>query len=175
MNLYEILMDTNVVKSINNNLEYLLEIIPEIKFMIGFEHKHPHHHLDVWQHTLLALSESEPNFDIRLSLLLHDVGKPFSYQEEDNIRHFKGHAEVSATMSIKILKRLNFDEEYVNKICFYIRNHDEEITDELIKDNPNIALTMFKIQKSDALAHNPNKLEKRKIYLETISKKNRHV
>ena len=54
--------------------------------MIGFEHKHPHHHLDVWNHTLLALSYSPKDFDIRLVLLLHDIGKPHSYQDEE-IRH----------------------------------------------------------------------------------------
>ena len=51
MNIKEILMEDDIVKSINNNLEELLLLIPEIKYMIGFEHKHPHHHLDVWEHT----------------------------------------------------------------------------------------------------------------------------
>lgn len=44
--LYEILISEDIVSSINENLDYLLEIIPEIKPMIGFEHKHPHHHPD---------------------------------------------------------------------------------------------------------------------------------
>ena len=76
--------------------------------MIGFEHNHPHHHLDVWNHTLYALSLSENNFDIRLSLLLHDIGKPFSYQD-DEIRHFHNHPYVSFIMSKSILSRLGFN------------------------------------------------------------------
>ena len=43
MNLYSILMSDDVILEINNNLEYILNIIPEIKPMIGFDHKHPHH------------------------------------------------------------------------------------------------------------------------------------
>ena len=70
MTLEEILLSDNIIESINNNIDYLLKIIPEIKDMIGFDHKHPHHHLDVWNHTLLALSLSPKDFDIRLSLLL---------------------------------------------------------------------------------------------------------
>ena len=89
MNLYDILMADNIVESINENLDYLLQIIPEIKYMIGFDHKHPHHHLDVWKHTLLALSNSQQIFDVRLTLLLHDIGKPFSYQTDGEIRHYK--------------------------------------------------------------------------------------
>ena len=60
--IYHILMDEDVVSSINKNIDYLLDVIPEIKDMIGFEHRHPHHHLDVWKHTLLALSLSDKDF-----------------------------------------------------------------------------------------------------------------
>ena len=73
MDLKAILLSDDVVKSIKENLKYLEEIIPEIKCMYGFEQHHPHHHLDVWNHTLLALSLSKKDFDVRLCLLLHDI------------------------------------------------------------------------------------------------------
>lgn len=171
MKLNDILTSKDVTNSINNNLEYLLQLIPEIKNMIGFDHMHPHHHLDVWNHTLLALSKSDDNFDIRLSLLLHDIGKPFSYQQEDSIRHFKGHPDKSAEMAFNILKRLDFDEEYINKICFYIKYHDTPIDESLIASDYETALCLYKIQMADALAHNPDKLEKRKKYLKEIEEK----
>lgn len=101
--LYNILMKDDVVKSINDNLDDLLSLIPELKDMLGFEHKHPHHHLDVWNHTLHALSLSEKDFIIRLVLLLHDIGKPYSYQEGE-VRHFKKHLTISVYMSFNILK-----------------------------------------------------------------------
>lgn len=170
MNLQAILLSNDVVKSINNNLDYLLQIIPEIKSMIGFEHKHPHHHLDVWNHTLLALSLSECDFDIRLCLLLHDIGKPFSYQDEE-VRHFKNHPKVSSDMSKTILKRLNYDEEYIDYICYLIENHDTPISSDQIKNNYDLCLKLYKIQKCDALAHHPDKLEKRKEYLNKTKEK----
>lgn len=166
--LYEILCSENVVESINNNLEYLLGIIPEISYMIGFEHKHPHHHLDVWNHTLLALSMSDNDFDIRLSLLLHDIGKPFCYQESDGIRNFRGHPQKSAEISYKILNRLNFNDEFIERICFYIRNHDNPLEEQFIIDNREASIKIFKIQECDALAHHPEKLEKRRQYLKKI-------
>ena len=101
--LYEILMNKNVVLSIRNNLDELIKIIPEIKYMINFPHNHPHHHLDVFEHTLLALSFSNASFDERLCLLLHDIGKPFSYQD-GVVRHFKGHPEVSAIIAFVIFE-----------------------------------------------------------------------
>ena len=169
LNLYYILIDSDIISSINFNLDFLIELIPEIENMIGFEHNNPHHHLDVWNHTLYALSLSENNFDIRLSLLLHDIGKPFSYQD-DEIRHFHNHPYVSFIMSKSILSRLGFNTEYINKICYLIKKHDTPITKKEIEDNYNLEYMRYKIQECDALAHHPEKLEKRKRYLESTKK-----
>ena len=132
--------------------------------MYGFKQDHPHHHLDVWNHTLYALSLSEKDFDVRLCLLLHDIGKPFSYQDKE-VRHFKGHANMSAKMSREILTRLGYEEEYVNYICFLVKNHDEKIQDKLMEEDYDLCLKWYEMQRCDALAHHPNSLEKRKKYL----------
>ena len=168
--LYNILTSDNIEISIKENLDYLLEIIPELKDMIGFPHNHPHHHLDVWNHMLFALSISQNDFDIRLSLLLHDIGKPHSYQEGE-IRHFKGHPEVSSKMSEVILKRLNFEKEEIDKICYLVRTHDMPITNKDIEENLELSIVRFKIQCCDALAHHPAKLEKRINYLLSVYEK----
>ena len=169
--LNEILIGDDVVGNIRQNIQHLTLIIPEICDMIGFEHKHPHHHLDVWNHTIYALSLSIKDFDIRLSLLLHDIGKPFSYQEQDGIRHFHGHADKSEKISKKILKRLGFNKQKIKEISSLIKYHDLEITDEDLRKNPELSLKRYEIQKCDALAHHPDKLEKRINYLNQIKEK----
>lgn len=131
MNLETILLSEDIVESINSNIDYLINIIPENKDMMGFEHKHPHHHLDVWNHTLLALSLSQKNFDVRLCLLLHDIGKPHSYQEGE-VRHFKNHPKVSSQMSKIILQRLGYEEKYIDYICYLIKHHDIPISTDQI-------------------------------------------
>lgn len=168
--LEKILMEEDVVSSINNNYSLLLNIIPEIESMVGFDHKHPHHHLDVFNHTLLALSKSPCDFKLRLVLLLHDVGKPFSYQEGE-VRHFKDHPLVSSKMSKEILKRLEFNDEEIEEICDLIREHDNLITDKDIEQNIDFSRKRFKVQFCDALAHNPLKLEKRIAYLLEVNDK----
>lgn len=170
MKLYSILMSDNIELQINSNFEQLCELIPELSNMIGFEHKHPHHHLDVWQHTLYALSLSVQDFDIRLTLLLHDIGKPFSYFEKNGIRHFPNHPEVSFKISQNILKRLGFNDEYIEKIGYLIRYHDKKISLETINNNQKLSYCLYLVQKCDALAHHPEKLIKRKEYLENTKK-----
>ena len=176
MDLKSILLSDDVVCEIKNNMDYLCTEIPEIKNMVGFEHKHPHHNLDVWEHTLKALSLSEKDFDIRLCLLLHDIGKPFSCQD-GQVRHFHGHALVSSQMSEKILKRLGFDEKYIEKICFLIKNHDTPFTEDDVKEDFERCLMLYKIQYCDGLAHNPLYHEKRKKQLqeeENLLKEGKH-
>lgn len=167
MDLFTILMDEEVVTSINDNLDYLLNVIPEIKYMIGFEHRNPQHHLDVWDHTLFALSLSDKDFEIRLCLLLHDIGKRFAYTDGE-IRHFDGHPKVSAEISEKILRRLGFDENFIQEVCYLVRNHDMPLSKKEIKKNHSLAMKRYLIQYCDYLAHHPEKLEKREAYLVKI-------
>lgn len=162
-----LLTDNDVELSIRNNLDKLLSIIPELKDMIGFEHKNPHHHLDVFEHTLLALKLSPNNIDVRLILLLHDIGKPHSFTEGE-IRHFRGHPEVSAKMSKKILTRLGFENTYVNKLTSIISQHDNPMTREYIEKHTDNARIRLDVQICDTLAHNPTMIQKRLVYIEEM-------
>ncbi len=161
----EVLKADNVIEAINSNIDNIVQIAPEIANMFNFEHKHPHHHLDVWEHTLLAMSKAPNNFDIRLSLLLHDIGKPRCYQTDGGIRHFKGHPGKSANISKRIISRLGFSQDYINTICNAIRCHDTPLFEEDILANPQLANLVFEIQKCDAMAHSPKYNQKRLQYL----------
>ena len=74
-------------------------------------------------------------------------------------------------MSRNILNRLNFDDDYIDKICYLIENHDTKISDEQINNNYDLCLKLLEIQKCDALAHHPDKLDKRIDYLKETHKK----
>lgn len=170
LKLYNILMQENIKESINNNLEYLLNLIPEIKNIIGFNHNNPHHHLDVWEHTLYALSISEINFDLRLALLLHDIGKPYTCTTKNGINHFYNHPFIGAQMTKNILTKIGFCNEYIEKIYYLVLLHDTPIKQSDIKNNYDLTYIRYLIQEYDVLAHHPEKLEKRIKYLESTKK-----
>ena len=166
--LEEILTSEFVTKEIIYNLDYLTKIIPELDMMISFNQKHPHHNLDLFSHTIAALSLSPNDFEIRLVLLLHDIGKPYYYIEGD-VRHYPKHALLSSIITKNILNRLGYDENFINRICLMIKYHDSN----LLKNNNNRTFLkkMYIVQYCDAYAHNPKYLGKRINYLTKLRKR----
>lgn len=155
----------DLIMSNHDNLnlykETIFKIIPELKAEDGFEQKNFWHIYDVWQHTLTAIGNSKSDLQIRLALLLHDVGKPHSYQEEGMIRHFKGHAQKSAEIAKGILTRLGYDKREIEEICFLIKEHSSIIDIENVNyKNIEITKKLLYIQYCDASAYNPEYIRK---------------
>ena len=166
----KILNTDNSVMSINENIKYLLDVIPELNYMIGFEHKHPHHNLDVWQHTLEALNNLNTNdLEIKMAVLLHDIGKPFSYQD-DEVRHFHGHPEVSYEMTKKILVRLGYNEEFIKNVSYLVKTHDTIIDVNNLDNTLEMTKKRLQVQYADAKAHHPDTVDKRINFLNNIEK-----
>ena len=83
---------------------------PELLPMAGFDQRNRHHCYDVWEHTLHALAEVPPEVELRLTMLLHDIGKPncFTLDDQGN-GHFYGHPAESARLAEEMLRRLRAD------------------------------------------------------------------
>ena len=168
--LEQILRSKNVIEEIEANQEYILTLVPEIKAMIGFQHRHPHHHLDVWQHTMEVLKRLDTkDLELRMAALLHDIGKPFSYQD-DEVRHFHGHPEVSYEMTKQILTRLGYDEKYIEKVAYLVRTHDTPIEVDNLDNTLEMVQKRLQLQYADAKAHHPDKIAKRIKFLDNITR-----
>lgn len=168
--LEQILRSKNVIEEIEANQEYILKLVPEIKAMIGFQHRHPHHHLDVWQHTMEVLKRLDTkDLELRMAALLHDIGKPFSYQD-DEVRHFHGHPEVSYQMTKQILTRLGYDKKYIEKVAYLVRTHDTPIEVDNLDNTLEMIQKRLQLQYADAKAHHPDKIDKRIKFLDNITR-----
>lgn len=110
--------------------EVIRQIIPEAGEMMGFSQNNPHHMYDVWYHTLECMKyKAEPDLIVRLAILLHDIGKPYCYTEDENrVGHFYGHAKISAEIAEDILTRLRFSNDIKDKVVELIINHDVTFT-----------------------------------------------
>ena len=107
----------------------LPHILPEIQKLKGVPQPpewHPEG--DVWTHTLLLLEQLEPGCSLTLAwgALLHDIGKPATYQPPshpgDRIR-FNGHVEIGVRIGAEICRRLRFSNDETTQILALIHNH----------------------------------------------------
>ena len=57
-------------------------------------------------------------------MFLHDIAKPAAFFMRDGEGHFYGHAEMSAVIAEKILKRLKAPVAFREKVLFLIKRHD---------------------------------------------------
>lgn len=124
--LVKILLCDNASFGINElmKLGMMKYIIPELEVCKGFEQKNKHHDKDVFEHTLSVMNNIPPRLELRLSALLHDIGKPVCMNlDETSQGHFLGHEIAGAEMAEKILKRLRFDNKTIDKVRTLIRFH----------------------------------------------------
>jgi len=104
--------------------DILKYIMPELDDCYGFNQHNKHHDKTVFDHILSVVASTPPILELRLSALLHDIGKPRCFtQGEDGQGHFLQHHKISADMSRVILTRLKFDNKTINKVCLLIYEH----------------------------------------------------
>lgn len=99
-------------------------IIPELMALKGFDQHTPYHDKDVLDHTMAVLDSIKPNLHLRMAALLHDISKPACFTVDEKGRgHFYGHHIKSADEAEKILKRLEYDEDFIDEVKILIKYH----------------------------------------------------
>lgn len=147
-------------------LEY---IIPEFIKAYDTPQNHPHHVYHVAQHTLVAMANVEPTIRLRLTMLLHDLGKVHTRTTDKNgIDHFYNHPKKSVELAGQILRDLKLDNRMIKEVSALIYFHDYHIKHTLDKVYVKKMLMeigselfddLMKVQLADAKAQNPEKLE----------------
>lgn len=113
-------------------LEYsdvMAVIIPELEPCIGFEQNNPYHMYTVYEHTARAVKNYlADDISIKMALLLHDIGKPECYSEDEaGIGHFHGHGVVSKRIAEEVMRRLRFDNKTAEEVATLVLYHDADI------------------------------------------------
>ena len=105
--------------------DVLSVIIPELAPMVGYDQNNHHHHFDLWEHTVRAVENVPPEVIYRVTMLLHDTGKPATRTtDEKGESHYRGHPDMSARIAEIVVDRLRFDRESQNRIVRLVRYHD---------------------------------------------------
>jgi len=125
--LMKIIMSDRAAEGIETlrSLGLLKNIIPELEegYKVG---QNKHHIYDCYEHSLKSLEFAAKkgfNKQVRLSALLHDIGKPRSKRGKGESSTFYGHEMIGAKMTAQILDRLKFSNKDAEKIIKLVRYH----------------------------------------------------
>ena len=107
--------------------DVLSVFIPEIKSAVGFKQYGKKHAYDVWEHICHTVDTIPQDKVLRLTMLLHDLGKiPTQKLDKNGNSTFKSHATIGGDIAREILTRLKLDKKTINRVSFLVANHDFE-------------------------------------------------
>lgn len=151
--------------------EYVLPELPALRLETDEHHRHK----DVYEHTLIVLEQAielekeGPDLTLRLSALLHDIGKPRTRRfEKDGRVSFHHHEVVGAKMTKKRMTALKYSNELVKDVSRLVELHlrfhgygTGEWTDSAVRryvrDAGPLLARLHKLTRSDCTTRNKRK------------------
>ena len=138
----------------------IAKILPEFEPMIGLFQREDYHCYDVYDHTMHSMAAIEPIPELRLAMLLHDVGKPAC---SDGMGHFHKHEQTGAQIAEDILNRLNCGKSKREQIIKLISLHSIPLSKDklklkrlLAKHGEQTILSLIKVKRADVSAQQPH-------------------
>jgi tRNA nucleotidyltransferase (CCA-adding enzyme) len=129
--LLKLLCGKDVGRILREYPEVIAEIIPEIRPMIGYDQQNHHHSYDLWEHTVRGVEGVPADPVLRLTMLLHDTGKPVvRTTDEKGEGHYKGHPKVSEEIARRTADSLHLDNAFRDRLCTLVLHHDTPLRTE---------------------------------------------
>lgn len=108
--------------------EIIAVIVPEVRRMFNVPQNTPHHKYDVYNHIVESVVSISPDPILRLTMLLHDIGKPSALKiDRYGVAHFKTHPQQSVKIAERVLRSLKMSNEDTKYILSLIKEHDNRI------------------------------------------------
>ncbi len=154
------------------------EVLPELDACMEVEQHNPHHAYTVGEHILRAVSAVRADKVLRLTMLLHDIGKPLcKTTDADGVDHFYGHVTKGAEMADAILRRLKYDNDTRKKVVQLVRCHDlrpkntpTEIRKAVVAIGEDLFPLWLEVKLSDGAAQSDYRLEEKQALVDSWRK-----
>jgi tRNA nucleotidyltransferase (CCA-adding enzyme) len=99
-----------------------VEVLPEL--LEGYrKRQNAYHRYTIYRHTMECIDRAPPDPILRLTALLHDIAKPRVRTKIRGEWRFREHAEASAELAARIMKRLRFSDEAIRRVTHIIAHH----------------------------------------------------
>lgn len=121
----EILMSKKPSKQLRQmqKVGLLKYIFPFLSRNVGVKQDGRYHKFDVFTHSIRACDSAPLDLVLRMSALLHDVGKYSVREARENRISFHNHEVVGEIMARDMLAKLVFPKKFVDAVTLLIRKH----------------------------------------------------
>ena len=165
--LIKLLLGDNVLNVLSEYKDVIAVIIPELKQTFDCEQNTPWHIYNVYDHIINAVNYAPKNEVIRLTMLLHDIGKPFvKTTDSKGIDHFKTHSVAGAEIAKSVLKRFNVSNKIYDEVTILVYYHQSienvekvKVKRWLSKLGEEYTRDLFLVRIADLKAHNVEKTD----------------
>ncbi len=172
--LIQILRNADNAADIDTHREEIVELIPAVRIMFGYDQQNIAHQYDLWEHSLQTVVGLPKDIDddmVFLAAMIHDIGKPDCqiYGERDGQinMHYYGHParslEITRDQIIPDLlsKGEDLSEDEQRRLIYYVEYHDDRMSLRMkhLRQHLNLGASLqefqnlMKLQVSDARAH----------------------
>lgn len=164
--LLKLLCGDNALSVLDEYREIIAVIIPELEPAMNCGQNTPWHIYNVYEHIIHAVDAAPKNPVIRLTMLLHDIGKPSVKTTDKNGKdHFRTHAQAGEKIAYEVLKRFKASNEIIQTVTQMVKYHQsvENVDDIRVKRwlarlGAEKTRMLFDVRIADLEAHNPAKI-----------------
>jgi len=159
--------------------DVLCRFWPELGPLVTLEQHNPWHCWGGWEHTVRAVEAAPADLTLRLTMLLHDTGKPGCRTTDENgIDHFYGHPALSAELADRMLRKLKFDNAARKRIVTLVEYHDVQIVSRervirrwLNRLGPDVFFQLLEVKRADNMGQAFEKVKDRLAELAQLRRK----
>lgn len=163
--LLKLLCGKDVFRVLTEYRDVLAVVLPELEPCFDFAQHNPWHLYDVYTHICKSVEAADPEPELRLAMLLHDIGKPETFFfDENGVGHFYGHGRAGARLAEAAVARLRLSTRQQQTILPIVEFHDIPLEPDrtllrrrLHKFGKTTLKDLIRAQRADCLAQNPEK------------------
>jgi len=156
--------------------DVLCRFWPELGPLVTLEQHNPWHCWGGWEHTVRTVEAAPPDLILRLTMLLHDIGKPgCKTTDETGVDHFYGHPALSAQLAGRMLRALKFDNATRKRVVTLVEYHDVQLVnrDRVIRRwlnrlGPEAFFQLLEVKRADGMGQAYEKVKGRLEELEQL-------
>ena len=152
---------------------------PQLGPLVTLKQNNPWHCWGGWEHTIHAVEAAPADVTLRLTMLLHDIGKPACKStDEKGIDHFYGHPAMSARLADQMLRALKFDNKTRERVVLLVERHGAQLLPRsqvirrwLNRLGPETFFQLLEVKRADNMGQAPEKAKDRLVELDGIKAK----